>query len=75
MKKSVLLMVLLCCMVAVPAGSNDCFSYPGTRVAYFSGCSCYACAYTGSGCTACTNGAGSCYTDGSTCEPGPLNQW
>lgn len=72
MKRPAVLLALLCCVVfATPASTNECYSYPGTRVTYFESCSCYACAYTGSGCTACTDGNGSCYTDGATC--GPLN--
>jgi hypothetical protein len=53
------------------ASSNDCYTYPDKRVTYFWDCECYACAYTGSGCTVCTDGGSTCYTDGATC--GPLN--
>ena len=69
MKRAILLSVLLCVVVAAPATSDECVSHPGTRVQYFSECACYACAYTGGGCTVCTDGGSTCYTDGATCGP------
>lgn len=71
MKRVILLSVLLCVVVAAPATSDECQSNPGTRVQYFSECACYACAYTGTGCTVCTNGDDTCYTNAGRC--GPLN--
>jgi hypothetical protein len=71
MKQARVLAAFLLLLIASPAITDECYSYPGTRVQYFSQCACYACAYTGSGCTACTNGSDTCYTDAATC--GPLN--
>ena len=58
-------------LVSLPMTSDDCYQYPNTHVEYFQDCRCSACAGTGPGCTACTNGSDTCYTDGATC--GPLN--
>lgn len=59
--------------------SGDCDHSPGTAVTYFEDCDCYACAYTGPGCTYCwsTTDAGdlstyaSCYTSSNFCNGDP----
>lgn len=70
MKKFAMLLVVGF-LVTLPVASDDCYRYDNTHVEYFQDCHCYACAGTGSGCTACTNGSDTCYTDAATC--GPLN--
>jgi hypothetical protein len=67
MKKTILVAVAAL-MLAVSTGSADCFRTDPSRVQYFDECGCYACAYTGGGCTACTNGTDTCYTSGVSCE-------
>lgn len=74
MRRLALPLVILSSLVALPAMSTDCFSDPSSSVTFFVDCQCYACAFTGGGCTACTDGSDTCYTNGASCEPGPLNR-
>ena len=67
--KKALLFIAVSLFLATSFSSAECYSYPNTRVQYFDDCSCYACAYTGPGCTACTDGSDTCYTDGASCGP------
>lgn len=75
MRRTALFTVFLVVLLAAPALTRDiwgCETYSGRRVQYFSHCRCYSCAYTGDGCTVCTDGSSwTCYTNSATC--GPLN--
>jgi hypothetical protein len=68
MKKVVILVGILF-VLASSIGYGDCFTTSNSAVTYFTDCGCYACAYTGPGCTACSNGTDTCYTDGASCQP------
>jgi len=48
----------------------ECFYYSNSRPAYVGGMS--VCAYTGQGCTECSQESGSCVTNGSSCTPQPF---
>jgi len=68
-KKTAALVFFLVLIVTASVSSGDCYNYENTHVQYFESCACYACAGTGPGCTACTNGSDTCYTNASSCGP------
>lgn len=58
---------LLAAFFAGPAGADDCYSYPDSKIVYVDG-EAY-CGGTGSGCTECVDGSGgSCVTNGESCH-------
>ena len=68
MKKTIFLVVITL-FLAGSISTADCFRTDDSAVTYFQDCACEACAYTGPGCTVCSNGSNTCYTDGASCEP------
>lgn len=73
MKRVAVICAVLSVFISAPASTDECYSYPDTVVTYYADCRCYACADYGDGCTACTNGSDTCYTNGVGCtlEPTP----
>lgn len=81
--------VFLCALLALftvnlaHAAADGCSRSDGSAVTYFDDCCCYACAYTGCGCTYCwatptpdSSSYGTCYTDSpSGCWPNLTDQW